>query len=57
MKKSKLRKPAALAASLALVFAISACTDDDNDPDPTGTTVPGATTTLVPDATSTTPAG
>ncbi|HEX5696917.1 MAG TPA: hypothetical protein VFZ15_11055 [Acidimicrobiia bacterium] len=57
MKKSKLRKPAALAASLALVFAISACTDDDNDPDPTGTTVPGATTTLVPDATTTTLAG
>jgi hypothetical protein len=56
MKTSKLRKPAALAASLALVFAISACTDDDNDPDPTGTTVPGATT-LVPDATTTTPAG
>ncbi|HVR80439.1 MAG TPA: hypothetical protein VMS99_18860 [Acidimicrobiia bacterium] len=48
MSTRKLRRPAALVASLALVFAVSAC-DDDTDPtdpvDPVTTTVPLETTT------------
>ena len=54
MSTRKLRRPAALVASLALVFAVSACADDDTDPtDP----VDPFTTTTVPLETTTTPAG
>ncbi|HEX9866457.1 MAG TPA: hypothetical protein VGC03_15945 [Acidimicrobiia bacterium] len=59
MSTRKLRRPAALVASLALVFAVSACADDDPDPndpaDPVTTTVPLGTT--APLETTTTPAG
>lgn len=56
MSTRKLRKPAAVAASLVLALAISAC--DSTDPDTTDPVDPGgATTTLVDEVTSTTAAG
>jgi hypothetical protein len=61
-----MRKPAALASAVALVLAVSACTDDDPSDttsgltDTTGgvtdTTV-GATTTIAEEMTTTTAAG
>jgi phosphate-selective porin len=57
MSTRKLRKPAAVAASLVLALAISAC--DSADPDTTDPVDPGGatTTTLVDELTSTTAAG
>jgi hypothetical protein len=53
MRKDWIRKPAALASALALMLALTACTDDD----PTDTTS-GVTDTTVSDlATTTTAAG
>jgi hypothetical protein len=57
MKENRLRRPAALAASLALVLAVSACdTDDDNNTDTTSD-LGGVTTTVADLATTTTAAG
>ncbi len=54
MKRNWIRKPAALAAALALVLAVSACTSDN---DPTDTTGSGVTDTTLGDLTTTTAAG
>jgi hypothetical protein len=60
MKTRRLRKPATLAASFALVFAMSACSDDNGDPvdpDPTATTLLPDVTTTLPAVTTPVPAG
>jgi len=56
MRTHRLRKPAALAASLALLFAVSACADDDTDTTDPLEPVPTTATTLIGE-TTTTPAG
>ena len=45
MKSRKLRKPAAVFASLALVLALGACTSDDDGDNVTTTVADLATTT------------
>jgi hypothetical protein len=51
LRESKMRKPAAIAAALALAFAVSACgTDDPDTTDPADT---GSTTSLVDEVTTT----
>lgn len=57
MKRDKLRRPAALAASLALVLAVSACDTDDDNPTDTTSDLGGVTTTVADLATTTTAAG
>jgi len=52
MRTRMMRKPAAVAASLALFFAVSAC--DADDPGTTTDPLDGTTTTFVGDVTTTT---